>query len=271
MSYTINDLLNIMKRLRADDGCEWDKAQTHQSIKRCMIEEVYEAIEALDNNDDKMFANELGDVLLQVVFHSRIAEERGAFDFNDVVNEICTKLIDRHSHVFGNDKAGNEKEALDAWEKNKKKEKGLKTYSDALIDVPKNFPALIRAEKVQKKAKNAGFDWDSIDGAMDKVYEELDEIKQAIKTDNKESIFEEFGDLLFSVVNVGRFLKADAEMCLTDATNKFIERFIKMERLAEENGKKLDELSLAELDELWNEIKKIYIVQNNVDLSETLK
>lgn len=248
----MDDLLNIMKRLRADDGCEWDKAQTHQSIKRSMIEEVYEAIEALDNNDDKMFANELGDVLLQVVFHSRIAEERGAFDFGDVVNEICTKLIDRHSHVFGNDKAGNEAEALKAWENNKKKEKGLKTFSDALVDVPKNFPALIRAEKVQKKAKNAGFDWENIDGAMDKVYEELDELKSA----SQETVSEEFGDLLFSVVNVGRFLNVDPEISLNDATNKFIDRFIKMEKLSEEKGRKLDELSLGELDDLWNEIKK---------------
>lgn len=252
MKYTMDDLLNIMKRLRADDGCEWDKAQTHQSIKRSMIEEVYEAIEALDNNDDKMFANELGDVLLQVVFHSRIAEERGAFDFGDVVNEICTKLIDRHSHVFGNDKAGNEAEALKAWENNKKKEKGLKTFSDALVDVPKNFPALIRAEKVQKKAKNAGFDWENIDGALDKVYEEFEELKSA----SQEKVSEEFGDLLFSVVNVGRFLNVDPEISLNDATNKFIDRFIKMEKLSEEKGRKLDELSLGELDDLWNEIKK---------------
>lgn len=252
MNYTMDDLLNIMKRLRADDGCAWDRVQTHQSIKRSMIEEAYEAIEALDNNDDKMFANELGDVLLQVVFHARIAEERGAFNFNDVVNEICTKLIDRHSHVFGNDKAGNETEALDAWEKNKKKEKGLKSFSDALLDVPKNFPALIRAEKVQKKAKLAGFDWDSIDGAIDKVYEELDELKSA----KQETVGEEFGDLLFSVVNVGRFLKVDAEMSLTDATNKFINRFVKMEKLATDKGLKLDEMSLAELDKLWEEIKK---------------
>ncbi len=252
MKYSMQDLLDIMKRLRADDGCEWDKAQTHQSIKRSMIEEVYEAIEALDNNDDKMFANELGDVLLQVVFHSRIAEERGAFDFGDVVNEICTKLIKRHSHVFGNDKAGNETEALDAWEKNKKKEKGLKTFSDALVDVPKNFPALIRAEKVQKKAKNAGFDWENVEGALEKVYEELEELKSA----SAETVNEEFGDLLFSVVNVGRFLKVDPEISLNDATNKFIDRFIKMEKLSENRGKKLDELSLGELDELWNEIKK---------------
>ena len=255
MSYTMDDLLSIMKRLRADDGCAWDRVQTHQSIKRSMIEEVYEAIEALDNNDDKMFANELGDVLLQVVFHARIAEERGAFDFNDVVNEICTKLIERHTHVFGNEKAGNETEALDAWEKNKKKEKGLKSYSDALIDVPKNFPALIRAEKVQKKAKNAGFDWDSIDGAIDKVYEELDEIKAEMKNSNQVKINEEFGDLLFSVVNMGRFLKVDPEISLTDATNKFIDRFVKMEKLATSKGLKLDEMSLSELDELWGEIK----------------
>lgn len=252
MNYTMDDLLDIMKKLRADDGCAWDRVQTHQSIKRSMIEEAYEAIEALDNNDDKMFANELGDVLLQVVFHARIAEERGAFNFDDVVNEICTKLIDRHSHVFGNDKAGNETEALDAWEKNKKKEKGLKSFSDALLDVPKNFPALIRAEKVQKKAKLAGFDWDSIDGAIDKVYEELNEVKAA----NQETVSEEFGDLLFSVVNVGRFLKVDPEISLTDATNKFINRFVKMEKLAIEKGMKLDEMSLFELDKLWDEIKK---------------
>ncbi len=256
MSYTMDDLLNIMKRLRADDGCAWDRAQTHQSIKRSMIEEVYEAIEALDNNDDKMFANELGDVLLQVVFHARIAEERGAFDFNDVVNEICTKLVERHTHVFGDEKAGNETEALDAWEKNKKKEKGLKTYSDALIDVPKNFPALIRAEKVQKKAKAAGFDWDSIDGALDKVYEELDEIKTAMKNADEENISEEFGDLLFSVVNMGRFLKVDPEISLTDTTNKFIDRFVKMEKSATEKGKVFGEMSLEELDKLWEEVKK---------------
>lgn len=256
MNYTINDLIDIMKRLRADDGCPWDRVQTHQSIKRSMIEEAYEAIEALDNNDDKMFANELGDILMQVVFHARIAEERGAFNFNDVVNEICTKLIERHTHVFGDDKAGNETEALDAWEKNKKKEKGLKNYSDALADVPKNFPALIRAEKVQKKAKSAGFDWENVDGAIDKVYEEIDEVKSVMNSDSKDKISEEFGDLLFSVVNVGRFLNVDPETSLTDATNKFINRFIEMEKLAEGKNKKLDELSLCELDDLWEEIKK---------------
>ena len=254
--YTTDDLINIVKRLREPDGCPWDKEQTHQSIKRSLIEEVYEAIEALDNNDDKAFCNELGDVLLQVVFHSQIAKERGAFEFSDVLNEICTKLITRHTHVFGNDKAQDEKEALDAWEKNKKKEKGLKTYTEMLLDVPKNFPALIRAEKVQNKAKKAGFDWDCVNGALDKVLEETDELKNAISKNCKEEIFEEFGDLLFSMVNVSRFLNIDSEDCLSFATNKFIERFSKMEEMSKNIGKKLDEMSIDEMEELWQKVKK---------------
>ncbi len=257
MKFTIDDLRNILIKLRAGDGCPWDRVQTHESIKRCMIEEAYEAIEALDNNDDKMFANELGDVLLQVVFNARIAEERGAFNFDDVVSEICTKLIDRHTHVFGSDEAENSEDALSTWEKNKKAEKGLKSYSDALVDVPKSFPALIRAEKVQKKAKSAGFDWDSVDGATEKIYEELDEVKEAMKTTNQADIDEEFGDLLFAVVNMARFLKVDPETALTNATNKFIKRFIKMEEYVKKDGKDLAELSLDEMDAVWNKIKKI--------------
>ena len=256
MKYTIDDLRSIMTRLRGENGCPWDRVQTHQSIKRSMIEEAYEAIDALDANDDKMFANELGDVLFQVIFHSALAEERGAFNFDDVVGEICQKLIDRHTHVFGDDKATDEASALGMWEKNKKAEKGLKTYTDTLKDVPKNFPALIRAEKVQKKAKAAGFDWDSADGAFAKLYEEIDEVKQAVSEQNKEKISEEFGDLLFAAVNVGRFIDADPEQSLTNATNKFIKRFEKLEQLAKERGTELDDLNLEQMDELWNEIKK---------------
>lgn len=256
MSYTIDDLREIMIKLRGENGCPWDRVQTHESIKRSMIEECYEAIEALDNNDDKMFANELGDCLLQIVFHARIAEERGAFNFDDVVNEICTKLISRHTHVFGDVKAKDAESALSEWEKQKKQEKGLKSFTDALKDVPKNFPALIRAEKVQKKAKNAGFDWDNIDGAIEKLKEEIGELKEAELSGKQDSIDEEFGDLLFAAVNVGRFIKADPELCLTNATNKFIKRFEKMEQLAKEKDKKLDEMSLDEMDMLWNEVKK---------------
>lgn len=250
--YTIDDLLAIMKRLRDPDGCPWDKVQTHQSIKKSMIEETYEAIDALDFGDDKAFANELGDVLLQVVFHSQIAKERGAFDFSDVLYEVCTKLITRHTHIFGEDKAGNEEEALSNWEKNKKKEKQIDTCTGVLEDVPKYLPALMRAEKIQKKARGFGFDWDNIDGVYDKVYEEIDEVKAA-KTE--EEIREEYGDLLFAVVNLGRFLGTDPETALTGASNKFVSRFGKMEELAVSEGKDIQKMSLDELDKLWNCVK----------------
>lgn len=253
--YTIDDLLAIIERLRQPDGCPWDRVQTHQSIKKSMIEETYEAIDALDFGDDKAFANELGDVLLQVVFHSQIAKERGAFDFSDVLTEICTKLITRHTHVFGADNAGNEEEALANWEKNKKKEKGIATYTGVLEDVPKYLPALMRAEKIQKKARGFGFDWDNIDDVYKKVYEETEEIKEAVTEGNEEHIREEYGDLLFSVVNLGRFLGTDPETSLTLASNKFISRFKKLEELANEKGLDISKMTIRELDELWNCVK----------------
>lgn len=253
--YTIDDLLAIMARLREPDGCPWDRVQTHQSIKKSMIEETYEAIDALDFGDDKAFANELGDVLLQVVFHSQIAKERGAFDFSDVVTEICTKLITRHTHVFGEDNAGNEEEALTNWEANKKKEKQIDTYTGVLKDVPKYLPALMRAEKIQKKASKFGFDWDNIDGVYEKLYEETEELKSAQKEGNIDNIREEYGDLLFSVVNLGRFLDTDPETALTAASNKFISRFEKMEKKAGADGLDISKMTLKELDELWNCVK----------------
>ena len=253
--YTIEDLIAIVARLREPDGCPWDKVQTHQSIKKSLIEETYEAIDALDFGDDKAFANELGDVLLQVVFHAQIARERDAFDFTDIVTEICTKLITRHTHVFGEDNAGNEEEALANWEKNKKKEKAIATYTGILKDVPQYLPALMRAEKVQKKARGFGFDWDNIDDVYSKVYEEIDELKSAQSENDEAHIREEYGDLLFSVVNLGRFLDADPETALTGASNKFISRFEKLENLAIEKGLDIEKMSLSELDELWNCVK----------------
>lgn len=255
--YTMEDLLRIMEKLRSPEGCPWDKVQTHDSIKKSMIEESYEAIDALDSGDDKAFANELGDVLLQVVFHSQIAKERGAFDFDDVVNEICTKLITRHTHVFGNEHADGEKEALDNWEKNKKKEKGLQSYTEMLRDVPKYYPALMRAEKVQKKAKGAGFDWDNIQDVYAKVYEEADEIKEAQSNGTLTDVEEEYGDFLFAAVNLGRFLGVTPETALTKASEKFICRFEKMEKEAKAEGKELSEMSLAEMDIIWDKIKHL--------------
>lgn len=253
--YTIADLLDIMETLRKPNGCPWDKAQTHESIKKSMIEESYEAIDALDSGDDGAFANELGDVLLQVVFHAQIAKERGAFDFDTVVGEICTKLVSRHTHVFGEEQAGDEEEALTNWEKNKKKEKGLKTYFDMLNDVPHHYPALMRAEKVQKKAKGVGFDWDNIDDVYAKVLEEIDELKEAQETKDNANIEEEYGDLLFAIVNLGRFLDVTPEIALTKASEKFINRFAMMEKEAVKENKDLSEMSLEEMDKIWDRIK----------------
>ncbi|MGN0106222.1 MAG: nucleoside triphosphate pyrophosphohydrolase [Hominilimicola sp.] len=255
--YTIDDLRDIMAALRGENGCPWDKEQTHQSIKKSMIEECYEAIDALDSGDDHAFANELGDVLLQVVFHSRIAEERGAFSFDDVVNEICTKLITRHTHVFGEDKAVSAEEALGQWEKNKKKEKNLDSYTAMLQDVPHYLPALMRSEKIQKKAGSVGFDWQETDSVYDKVNEEIAELREAVNTGSTEKIEEEYGDLLFSVVNLGRHLKLTPEIALTKASDKFIKRFEKMEKEAEKENIDMAQLSAEELDELWEKAKKV--------------
>lgn len=254
--YTTDDLLKIIRILRGENGCPWDKVQTHDSIKKSLIEESYEAIDALDAGDDKMFANELGDVLMQVAFHSVLAEERGAFSYEDVVYEICNKLITRHTHVFGEDKTADETEALEVWERNKKKEKGLKTDTDTLRDVPKSLPALMRAEKVQKKAAAVNFDWDSIDGAADKLYEEIDEVKAAVRSGAADKIDEEIGDMLFAAVNVSRFAGVCPETSLSGATAKFIGRFAAMEEEARSKGKVLSDFTPEQLEELWQNAKK---------------
>lgn len=254
--YTIEDLRDIIITLRSENGCPWDKVQTHQSIKKDMIEECYEAIDALDSGDDHAFANELGDVLLQVVFHARMAEERGAFDFDDVLNEICTKLITRHTHVFGKDRAGSAEEALGQWEKNKKKEKNLDSYTAMLEDVPRYFPALMRSAKIQKKAAGVGFDWEDTDGIYDKIDEEKNELREVEKSGNKEAVEEEYGDLLFAVVNLGRHLGLTPEIALTKASDKFIKRFAKMENEAIEKQQDIAAMSMEELDILWKNAKK---------------
>lgn len=251
--YTIDDLFEILTILRGENGCPWDRVQTHESIKKNMIEECYEAVDALDNGSDKDFANELGDVLLQVAFHAQLAKERGAFSFDDVLNELCTKLITRHTHVFGNDKADSADEALTSWEKNKKKEKKLDTYTEVLKDVPNYLPALMRAEKIQKKAGDTGFDWTDINDVYDKIEEEIDEVRQAKTAEERE---EELGDLLFSVVNLGRFLKVNSETALTNASNKFIRRFAMLEREVKAQGRELSDLDLTEMDQIWEKIKK---------------
>ena len=226
--YTIDDLLEILKVLRSDNGCPWDRVQTHDSIKKNMIEETYEAIDALESGDDGAFANELGDVLLQVAFHATLAKERGAFCFDDILNEICTKLIARHTHVFGEDKAVSAEEALSTWEKNKKKEKGLKSDSELLKEVPHGLPALMRAQKLQKKAAACGKSFEEGDKAAKKVSEIAVNLQGSVpgESDTEKAV----GDMLFAAVNLARTLKVDAETALAASSNRFVKDFESAEK-----------------------------------------
>lgn len=253
--YNFDDLLRIMELLRAPGGCPWDREQNHHSIRRNFIEETYEVCEAIDDEDTEHLKEELGDVLLQVVFHTEIEREQGSFDIDDVCDGICKKLIFRHPHIFADTQADTAAEVLRNWEQLKQVEKNQQTATDTLQSVARSLPGLIRAEKLQKKAAKVGFDWDEVSGAMEKVDEELDELRRAMHGDGDPE--EEFGDLLFAAVNVSRFLKIDPERAMEKACNKFTARFAAMEQRAEQEGKALSDLSLTELDELWNTIKKV--------------
>lgn len=251
-SYDVKDLAEIVRILRAPGGCPWDAEQTHQSIRRNFLEEAYEAAEAIDEENSDHLKEELGDVLLQVVFHARMEEEEGRFDLDGVADGVCKKLIYRHPHVFGNVAVSGTGEVLSNWEELKRKEKGQATNTDALEAVARSLPALWRAEKVQRKAKKAGFDWPDVTGALDKLSEELEELRQAAAQGT--NVAEELGDLLFSAVNVSRFLGVDCEDALNQATDKFIGRFRKVEEQAGERP--MTEMTLAELDQLWERAKE---------------
>jgi tetrapyrrole methylase family protein/MazG family protein len=253
--YDFNDLLQVMERLRAENGCPWDREQTHESLKIYMIEETYEVLEALDSGDMGKFCNELGDLLLQIVFHAQIAKENGVFDINDVTTEICQKLISRHTHIFGDAKADTAEQVIENWEAIKKKEKQLKSQTGVLKDVPSNLPALMRSYKVQQKAAQVGFDWDDIEDVFGKVDEEIQELRDVYRSKNVERITDELGDALFALVNLSRFLKIQPELALTGTVNKFIRRFEYIEQQSAKEGKKLEDMSLAEMDVLWNEAK----------------
>ena len=250
-SYGVSELVRI---LRLPGGCPWDAEQTHASIRRNLLEEAYEAAEAIDEGSAAHLKEELGDVLLQVVFHARMEEEAGSFDLDAVADGVCRKLIYRHPHVFGEVAVSDSREVLRNWEALKRTEKGQDTHTDALSAVARSLPALWRAEKVQKKAKKAGFDWPDISGALDKLSEELAELKAAVAAGS--NVEEELGDLLFSAVNTARFLHADPEDALNGATDKFIARFRRVETAAAAQGRALEDMNLAELDMLWEEAKQ---------------
>lgn len=255
--YNIGDLLCIMELLRGPGGCPWDAEQTHESIRKDFIEETYEVIEAINKNDKELLKEELGDVLLQVAFHAQIEKETESFDFSDVCDGICKKLIERHPHVFGDISVSSTDEVLSNWDTIKRKSKGQKTQGLSMLKVPKELPALMRAQKIQSKAKKAGFDWDNIDGAFEALYSELDELKSAIKSGNTDEIKSEMGDLLFSCVNVSRFLDVESEEALTLSNEKFISRYVLVERMAEERSIDMKNTPIEELDELWKEAKTI--------------
>lgn len=254
--YSMEDLLKIMEILRSPQGCPWDREQTHESIRTCFIEETYEAVEAIDTGDSALLEEELGDVLLQVAFHAQMEAEAGGFDFSNVADGICKKMIVRHPHVFGDVQVDGSAEVLTNWDAIKKKTKSQKSQTEVLESVSVALPALMRSQKVQHKAAKVGFDWPDVGGALDKVGEELQELKEAMESGDQDHCREELGDLLFSVVNVSRFLNLDPEQSLSLACNKFIARFGQVERLAKERGVDMANSSLEELDRLWDEAKK---------------
>ncbi len=247
-------IFELVKVLRTN--CPWDIEQTHESLRRGMIEECYEVIEAINRKNDLNLREELGDVLLQIIFHADIARSENRFDIVDVINALCEKMINRHPHVFSTGDAKTVDKVLEKWENIKSKEHGNITHTERLKDVPKSLPALIRGEKVQKRAADVGFDWDNIEPAIDKVREEFGEFCSEMTEANYTGMEEELGDLLFSVINVSRFAKIDAEAALNKATDKFIQRFSMIEDAARESGRDLKDMTLEEMDALWDEIKK---------------
>jgi len=254
--YNFYDFMNIIRKLRSKEGCPWDREQTHDSLKTCLVEECYETLDAIDNKDTENLCEELGDVMLQVALHSVIAEEAGEFGIDDVITGVYEKMIRRHPHVFGDVEVENSDGVVKNWEEIKKKEKKPSSVVDEINGIPKAFPALIRAEKVQKKAAKSGMDFEGCTQALKKVEEELGELEETIGIGDIRGIEEEFGDLLFSIVNLSRFLQLNAENSLTNATNKFINRFVDAFALAESRDQNLVELSPMEQDALWREVKK---------------
>ena len=252
--YDYNDLLEIVRLLRSAEGCPWDRVQTHQSIRRGLLEEAYEAAEAIDTEDTALLREELGDVLMQVVFHADIEKDAGRFTMDDVCDGVVKKLLFRHPHVFGDGQAETAERVGVSWEQLKRQEKGQKTAADTLDSVARSLPGTWRAEKLQRKAADAGFDWRSVDGALDKLDEEVRELHRAVETNG--NVPEELGDVLFAAVKVGRFCGVDPEEALHGTCEKFIRRFRAMEEAAAREGRELTELTLEELTALWNGAKE---------------
>ena len=253
-----NELVNIMKKLRDKIGCPWDREQTRDSIKPYLIEEVYELLEAIEEKNPDKIKEELGDLLFQIIFHAELAKEQNEFDVFDVCLNVKEKMIRRHPHVFGNTKVSCSKEVLERWEEIKRKEPKNADRKSALDGIPKELPSLLRAFRYQEKAAKVGFDWEKIDQVFEKVEEEMAELKQTLSKKDKIEMEHELGDVLFSLVNVARFIKLNPEEAMRKAINRFFERFKYIETETRKRGLNLKDLSLQEMDKYWNEAKKIY-------------
>ena len=253
----ISELLKVMDKLLSDQGCPWDREQTHSSLKKFLVEECAELLDSIDDKDDVGICEELGDILMHIVFHANIATREGRFTFDDVAKVITEKMIRRHPHVFGDEKVNHADEVLAVWNRAKAEEKGDRGFTSILEGIPRHMPALLRARELQRKAAKVGFDWEQPEHVIEKIEEELDELKKAYASGDEKHIEEEIGDLLFAVVNFSRFRKSiPAEELLAQANKKFIDRFQYIEKELEKGGKKLEDASIEEMEEFWNEAKK---------------
>ena len=258
--YDYADLLEIIRLLRAEDGCPWDKVQTHRSIRRGLLEEAYEAAEAIDNDDSVLLREELGDVLMQVVFHADIESDAGRFTMDDVCDGVVKKLLFRHPHVFGDGREDSPESVLVSWDKLKRQEKGQKTVADSMDSVARSLPGLWRAEKLQKKASAAGFEWPDVQGALAKLEEEVSELRRAVEDGG--NVPDELGDVLFAAVKVGRFCGCDPEDAVNGTCEKFIRRFSAMEAAAADSGVPLKQRTLAQMQPLWQQAKQTVSADN---------
>ncbi|MBN2898929.1 MAG: nucleoside triphosphate pyrophosphohydrolase [Clostridia bacterium] len=255
--YTFSDLLRIMETLRSPDGCPWDREQNHESLMPCFLEETYEALDAIKRYDIDDMIEELGDVLLQIVFHAQLGAEDGYFDIHDIIQGIAEKMVLRHPHVFGDTMVDSSEEVLVNWNKIKQTEKSHKSQSEVMDALPAMMPNLMKAEKLQKIAAKVGFDWPEVDGAVDKLREEMDEVIAELEVSDDEKLGEELGDLIFSIVNVCRMKKISPELALEMTNQKFIDRFKFIENTLENEGKQFEEMTLEELDFIWEKAKNV--------------
>ena len=252
---SLSKLIKITETLMGDDGCPWDKVQTRESLKPYLIEETYEVLEALDTNDPEKIKDELGDLLYQILFHSKISSLKGEFDFRDVIDNLSEKMVRRHPHVFKGEKLNTPDQVIGQWEEIKKKENNKANQKSILDSIPINLPSLIKAQKLQKKAAKEGFDWDQINDVFDKLDEEIKEFKEAVLKKTPADIQSEIGDIIFVITNIAKFYKVDAEEALRSTNNKFIKRFQYIEQKVDEKGKTIKDSPLEEMERYWQEAK----------------